>query len=360
MKNIVVKGFLETVEPRWVAGWSFVDGQKKPIEVRLWIDGVVRARMVADQERKEMRSRGLHPTGRCGFRFMLEDLGITLPANCVIKVTSGDDDEDLWQSPWPYWTDLVKPRVKKTESDPALGSQFFFVHIPKTAGTSFGDMLLKVFPEKATYANQHDKKQNKTFFPSHNEYLLLSEEKLDSIRLCVGHVPYAIGQILPRQVQHMTFIRNPRERAISHLAFIHHLFPMAEGLSIEQHFHQIKKGQLSNTQVTFFADSDPYELDYFKRQKPLDSKAMTQALKHLDQCEFVGITEEFDASIALLEKMFGWKLGSAVVKNKLAAKHKTIIPDEILEEIDELNKLDWILYEAAKTRFERLKDVFMK
>ncbi|MDX1408168.1 MAG: hypothetical protein R3330_08545, partial [Saprospiraceae bacterium] len=219
---------------------------------------------------------------------------------------------------------------------------------------------LNVFTEDEIYANQHDKKDNKTFFPSHNDYLMLSEEKLASIRLLVGHVPYAIGNILPRNVHRLTFLRNPRERVISHLAFAHQRFPLVKGQSIEQLFHQVKIQQLTNSQVVYFADNDPFDLQYFKRQAALDDRAVRQAVENVRSCGFVGIVEEFDTSVRLIEKMFGWELGQIPFKNKSSNRYKVKIPDSVLEEIDEITKLDWIIYEAAKERFQFLKETFLK
>ena len=362
-KKSEVKGFLEAVRPLWVSGWAYTVDESQPVTVRLWIDDTLRAEMKADQLREKMRDLAIHPTGRCGFIFQLDQLGIQLPDKCVVRVTAGDSDHEIWQSPWPYWSEDARPKGRSDDQEEPrspLGDQFFFIHIPKTAGTSFGDMLLNVFPEDQIFANRHDKKDNNTFFPSHNDYLLLPQEKLESVRLLVGHVPFAIGEILPRTFHRLTFLRNPRDRVISHLAFAHEHFPVVKGQSIEQLFHQVKRGQLTNAQVVYFADSDPYDLQYFKRQAPIDEQAVRQAVLNIHKCEFVGIVEEFETAVRVIEAMFGWKLGQIPFKNKSSTRAKVNIPQHILDEIDEITRLDQIVYEAARQRFQHLKETFLK
>ncbi|MDX1408380.1 MAG: hypothetical protein R3330_09610, partial [Saprospiraceae bacterium] len=134
-----VKGFLEAVRPLWVSGWAYAVDVDEPVNVKLWIDGELRSEMTADQERDRMRDLNIHPTGLCGFLFRLDHLGIQLPDKCVIRVTAGDEDVEIWQSPWPYWSEEARPRhdrAAKQAASSELGDQFFFIHIPKTAGTS--------------------------------------------------------------------------------------------------------------------------------------------------------------------------------------------------------------------------------
>src|SRR5260370_13102886 len=101
----------------------------------------------------------------------------------------------------------MQPQLKTydlQESD-----QVYFLHIPKTAGTSFTGLLQSNFePDRV--------------FPYHLVHFLIdaSPERLATYQLFTGHFFYSLHLLLPRMPIYLTFLRDPVERTISHYAQI--------------------------------------------------------------------------------------------------------------------------------------------
>lgn len=65
-------GRLGRVTPEAVAGWAFAHSGNQPLEVELWVNGTLRQRAVADKPRPNLKIKGVHPSGECGFIFRLK------------------------------------------------------------------------------------------------------------------------------------------------------------------------------------------------------------------------------------------------------------------------------------------------
>lgn len=57
-----------------VSGWAAASGSVQPVSVELLINDKLYGSMVADLPRVQVRDRGLHPTGACGFNFRLPQM----------------------------------------------------------------------------------------------------------------------------------------------------------------------------------------------------------------------------------------------------------------------------------------------
>jgi len=56
-------------EPEIVAGWAIGEDLNKPVQVKLLVNDIEMAQMVANKPRPCLKERGRHPTGLCGFVF---------------------------------------------------------------------------------------------------------------------------------------------------------------------------------------------------------------------------------------------------------------------------------------------------
>ncbi len=82
---------------------------------------------------------------------------------------------------------------------------FFFCHIPKTAGSTFADILENIFPQDEICPAYYTFELNN-----------LTASQLESYRLFRGHIDYhVLCQFLPQRPKTLTFIRNPFDHAIS-------------------------------------------------------------------------------------------------------------------------------------------------
>jgi hypothetical protein len=137
----------------------------------------------------------------------------------------------------------------------------------------------------------------------------------------------------------MTILREPIARVISHYQYSVH-----RGNNKKTFEETLRASEnLENLQVKVITGGR--ELDKAKR--------------FLEQCFFVGLTEKFDLSLRVLERLSPWKLDlsyqKAVVAKDNVIKDSLKKDERMLELAREYNKLDVELYQFAVTEiFPRL------
>ncbi len=203
-----------------------------------------------------------------------------------------------------------------------------FVHIPKTAGGTVTTMFTADDSRAAV-------KNAGNFFtgPGKVAQKLAKAPRAWEAwqdgggRLTVGHVPYGVFRqhlpdaVGPSAVRYMTFLRDPVDRVLSHYyRHFHRRNPSRAGQvkerqdgsqksrtdSLEQAMVEMRIPQLNNL-MTRFLCGDP-------SPATLPTSAIDEAKAHLDEFAFVGITERFDESMALLRRTFG--LGVAAYEDR--------------------------------------------
>jgi len=234
---------------------------------------------------------------------------------------------------------------------------YFFIHIPKTAGSSFRQMLYKQFGQELIYPNLNDIKQNGGYYPTHQTIKEATQSKDRPFQFLMGHYPYSTGKLLARPPRHLVFLRDPIKRAISHL---YHFKRQGIRQVKKNSLHEIidEAGwQFNNLQVRYMSGKNFQANKVYLENTELGENALQQAKKNIDKCDFVGLTEDFDNSIELLERIFDWQLGKTLKKNVAPKRHRKI-PDDLYQEIKALNQLDMALYEYAQVKYADLRRTY--
>lgn len=245
----------------------------------------------------------------------------------------------------------------------------YFLHIPKTAGTSFTAILDNFFDFDDIYSEQvwHKLLQDK------NRSFL-------QCKLIRGHFGYGLYHILPRKPLYITMLRHPIERTIS---FYDHMClepirnnwvseDFLSGInSLSDIFNDGRKALVfSNNQVRHISidlkipkilenkNIEKFRLEEFHEFIHSDiseEKMLRLAMEQLSHFVYFGIVEKFEKSLSLLYYTFGWKPLRHVRKLMVAPRktNKTAINEKTLEKITEYNKLDNQLYEYAINLFEQ-------
>jgi hypothetical protein len=204
---------------------------------------------------------------------------------------------------------------------------FLFVHIPKTAGTSFRLAVEEVFPNRVLYDYGIDSARTSAEVRTlvHGEAdlprlaALLTER---DIALLTGHVDYLrYAEIFPPK-RVLTFVREPIARIVS------------EWQHVTRHYGF--KGSLLQ-----FAE------------KPRLRNVQTRMLRRarLRQLAFVGITERYTESLELLAERVGWRLRE--LKTNIKPESTIAVSEEELAQLRSWNAQDLRLYAKAQHRFER-------
>lgn len=236
--------------------------------------------------------------------------------------------------------------------------KYFFIHIPKTAGTSFKKMLFSEFKKDRIFANEFDQKRFGWKYPPLEEYLFLSQKDIDTIDLLVGHIPFFLNRIFEDKddVLTFTFLRDPVNRVVSNLNYIkfylssrHLEYRKYEKYSIEKIYDELGPN-MANIQIRYFADRSFRPPYYFNQRKKLDDIGFENAKVNLDKVSFIGITELFSQSVELFNRRnFGIKIGDVVEVNKTPQNEE--VQNDFLRRITTDNKLDIEFYEYGKRLF---------
>ncbi len=245
----------------------------------------------------------------------------------------------------------------------------YFLHIPKTAGTTFMAALDRQFyAERVCPAKLW------------RDLLRISSTELSRFRLFRGHFYNLLPPYLDRPVRTLTFLRDPIERALSHYAHVvrepGHYF----------HKHALKLGSLeafiadprtrpmiSNFQTRSLAlpfdirvnaarfGDEQLEALALERQietwmpRPADEEALLQtALTRLNGMAFVGLVERFDDSLLQLDRVSGWSLretaGTRLNQSPQRIARAALDP-ATLAALEQANRLDLALYAAGVSRW---------
>ncbi|HIP69944.1 MAG TPA: hypothetical protein EYH05_00935 [Anaerolineae bacterium] len=228
-------------------------------------------------------------------------------------------------------------------------SPAIFLHIPKTAGSTLYRILGNHYPFKNIYTVWQD--------GSLDEFKQLTPEQHTSIRLLRGHFGYGLVSCLPAESVWFTILRDPVERAISYYHFIrrsprHYCYDRVtqNKLSLEEFLTGQIDTLADNGQTRLLANLETgHEIPFGQCSKEM----LTQAKYNLQtNMAVVGLTEQFDETLLLLQKAFGWRniyySRQNVSRNKSS---QTELPASTLEVIRQTNQLDTALYQFAEQLF---------
>ena len=247
-------------------------------------------------------------------------------------------------------------------------SPVYFLHIPKTGGTTVHNFLASQFAEQVVC-------------PAHvwHQLLPLPPEQIGSYSFIWGHFYAYLYRHAPMPMRYVTFVRDPVERALSHYGHVvlhadHYLHARARELGDFGAYLRDPElaTTLNNFQVKSFAlDLDPHSiwanlsgqglggLELERRLETAtpslsDAEMLAIAKTRLGQMCFIGITERLDESLALLCHQFGWHAPAQVESRNANASR--VRASEIaagdLALLREVNAADFELYEFANRLFE--------
>lgn len=247
--------------------------------------------------------------------------------------------------------------VKKARYRP--DQPIFFIHIPKTAGTSFRNMLFRVFDQEVSFPNLEDLGQNQGNYPTFEAVKTILPKAKRDIRFFTGHYPYVAGQLLNQPVQYYVFLRDPMERTISNLLHFQRNYPANQGLSLIEVFENHRE-HLQNLQTRFLSITNPEQISEFYRPDLIGESHLELAKTNLKKCTFIGITEKFPESIAIAELLLGAKLGHHLKRNVAPTATKQQLDSALMEKISPYLTLDQDLYDYGLNLFKQHQSLILK
>jgi len=225
---------------------------------------------------------------------------------------------------------------------------FIFIHIFKTGGNTLTQEIEKNFPAEQVYARQGER------------ILTADRAGLARYRYATGHYPYSVHQFFPSRPLFGTMLRDPVDRALSVYGYTrsqpgdNEVHVIARNTTIDQFIaHERIRTHISNV-MTLFLAAEP---DLFlSRAESMNRGHLELAKKRLSEMAFVGLTERFDESLALLRKKFGWPEGKGPIESKNVTPNpvrKRDVSNAVLRQLSEMNRLDEELYAHAREIFDK-------
>ncbi|MBE3606333.1 sulfotransferase family 2 domain-containing protein [Campylobacter sp. RM13119] len=239
------------------------------------------------------------------------------------------------------------------------------VHIHKNGGMQFKNFLLKYFGKELCLEYGKDNAVLERFFSGGKN----PEPKVDdykAYKIVYGHFLANRFDSFDN-IELITFLRDPAQRLVSNYYFFKRNFYNHSPIC-----HMIKNGLTLE--------------QYIDLEGSKNVQSFFLANKSIDDFKFIGILEDYEASIKIMKKIFDLKLNIegqlfyyqeymkyifkknkpkvmtfdkfSANKNKDKNEKKYEISLELLEKIKQNNLLDYELYENAKIKFNKIKEKY--
>jgi hypothetical protein len=224
---------------------------------------------------------------------------------------------------------------------------YVFVHVQKTAGTSFMQQIIRAnFTPEQILEGVTIRTFRKRLRPEH--------------RFATGHVAYGLHWLTQRPVVYLTFLRHPVDRALSHYFFIrqcdprfcrHDRYEAAISMDLLSFYTQPR---FRNEMTMMLAGIPWHKLQGYVTHAAFGQWALRRAcfnLRYRFAC--FGLQEHFEDSLQLFARTFGWQVQHQDIRLKqtrLRPKLEEISP-EMYQQLARLNYLDMLLYRYARRLF---------
>jgi hypothetical protein len=242
----------------------------------------------------------------------------------------------------------------------------YFLHIPKTAGTSLNNILKSKFETQKVYP-----------FATYHQVFTNSKLDLDSYDIIAGHFTMSFIQNLKSTPNIITVFRNPISRVVS--AYNH--FMREPEANFEFNYFKkcnIKKALqtypwlFSNQQVKHLGWNQniltvpkykipiPFSIENWKEfhGNIKINEIYKKACENLEKLFLFGFTDRIDEFINNLFIKMNWELPFEIPSKNKAKDNQiteTDLSPDIIEIIEKLNEHDIKLYQHARKRYKEIK-----
>lgn len=211
------------------------------------------------------------------------------------------------------------------------------LHIPKTAGTSFRNILKEVYG--SSHVARLDIRRNIEL----NGKVYSGSKLKSGIRVIHGHFSYHELMEhfkIAKDTAVITWIREPAERVISNYYYLDHI--------LKKKLHKEKR----NLNILSRMKKSLLEYASLEANRNRISKFLDGV--NVGELTFIGLTDHYEEDLLYLSNLLNWKKYSVLKHN--TTEEKPDVDSETLSKIIELNAADYEIYEETlKIREKRIK-----
>lgn len=235
----------------------------------------------------------------------------------------------------------------------------FFSHIQKTAGTSLAHMLRrghlpdKAYPDESELRNRGLRDGGA---PESKLFLELCDERIAATTLFTDHLPPYLTSRLPHKPQLLIMLRDPIERALSHLGHVKRYMPRFAEFSLSQLFENrdLRARLVAGFQTRFLSTHSIDEAVRILEPRVLRQVDLDRAIEWLNIADCVAITESFALSARVIGRTIGRDLGPVEWQNRATEKiRRETTSEQLRERIADAVGLDRELHVAALQIFRK-------
>lgn len=226
----------------------------------------------------------------------------------------------------------------------------YFLHIPKTAGTTFGAILERNIPRREMI----------DVYPGFgirpDELADVPAEQLARARCIRGHFDFGAHRVVDRPFRYVTFLRRPDQQVRSRWNHARstryhplHRFALEQGLA------GFALNSPDNFQLRSLLELEPVN----GQHPPLDESHVERALDNLERhFPVVGLADRFDESLVLMQRLIGLESIHYVRRNvrrpagRDQSAPRASVDDAAARAIEATTRLDRLLCERAIERFD--------
>ncbi len=337
---------IDTIEGNYISGWCFKRFNKQErVQLELHQNGVVLGEMTADIFREDLFELRIHPTGRCGFALVIEnhtEFSSRSALHLVEKKTGRllaeiDNDSIRLKQPARSLELCKKLFSKRSPNKPVV----LFMHIPKTAGTSFNTIARSTFPKERAISHiealaeeKHHDLQNHYHFISghlryksfkntfHGENTTLYTIVREPFSQLHSHLKWMIESSVER-LENSLQVRNPTMynlgKKLSSIDF-----------SRPQNIQSFIK-DIDNIEAAIFDNLQTrYFLDYHVER--VSEKDIEQAIANTNYFQLIGLTERYSDFLRKFSELNGIKTPTQVRRlNKSKSKDLFDVDDPLIK-----------------------------
>jgi hypothetical protein len=223
-----------------------------------------------------------------------------------------------------------------------------YLHIPKTAGTTLHHIIDRQYePAESHVIDRHD--------VGIEEFKGLSPVRRARIRMLRGHIPFGLHRYIPGPATYVTVLRDPIERLISYYYFVRgnpkhylHDYALLRRMTLRRYVESRVSLATDNFQTRIISGAWT-NVGYGECDEATLALAQRNLVQHF---AVVGLAEQFDQTLLLLKRRFGWRNVFYSRRNVTQGRPpRDSLSQETLAVLRQHNRLDLELYRYAQALF---------